>query len=72
MLAERDIDPAWVEGTVLAPQVTEPDPRHAARTRAFRAVPERDGRVLRVVPERTGNTVRIITLFLDRGRSRRG
>ena len=72
MLAERNIDPLWVERTVLGPENIEPDPKHPARTRAFRAIPERDGRVLRVVYERTGDTVRIITVFLDRGRRRRG
>ena len=72
MLIERNIDPAWVERTMLAPDSIEPDPKHVARTRAFRAIPERDGRVLRVVYEQPGETVRIITVVLDRGRRRRG
>ena len=72
MLMERNLDPFWVEQAVLAPDSVEPDPKHAARIRAFRAIPERDGRVLRVVYEQTGETVRIITVFLDRGRRRRG
>lgn len=56
MLAERSIDRAWIERTVLVPETTEPDPKHPERTRAFRAVPERDGRVLRVVYKRLMTT----------------
>jgi len=47
MMAERAIERSWVERTVLAPDQTEPDPSHSDMVRAFRAVPERDGRVLR-------------------------
>lgn len=71
MLTERKIDRLWVERTVLEPDTTEPDPGHGGRTRAYRIVPERDGRVLRVVYEQEHDTVRIVTLFLDRGRKRR-
>jgi hypothetical protein len=38
--------------------------------RAFRRIPERDGRVLRVVYVPGDDHVRVITLFLDRGRTR--
>jgi hypothetical protein len=70
-VARREIDAAWVERTVLEPEFTEPDPNHPERVRAFRSVPERDGRMLRVVyvPEDEG--YRIITVFLDRGRRRK-
>lgn len=70
MLAEREIAPEWVERTVLEPETTEPDPKHPERVRAFRTVPERDGRVMRVVYVPDGDTYRVITLFLDRGRRR--
>jgi len=70
MLAERNIEPSWVERTILQPDVTEPDPKHPDRLRAFRTVPERDGRVLRVVYVSSGAAFRVITLFLDRGRKR--
>lgn len=70
MLAEREIAPEWVERTVLKPETTEPDPKHPERVRAFRTVPERDGRVMRVVYVPDGDTYRVITLFLDRGRRR--
>lgn len=48
-LARRDIDRAWVEQTILTPDEAEPDPTHPDRARAFRAIPERGGRILRVV-----------------------
>ncbi|RYE98512.1 MAG: DUF4258 domain-containing protein [Oxalobacteraceae bacterium] len=70
-LVERRLDRAWIERTVMDPDSTEPDPNHPQRVRAYRVVPERDGRVLRVVyvPENGG--CRIVTAFLDRGRRSR-
>ncbi|MGX5736473.1 DUF4258 domain-containing protein [Bosea thiooxidans] len=68
MMAERAIERSWVERTVLTPDQSEPDPSHPDTVRAFRTVPERDGRVLRVVYRRTDTHFRIITTFLDRGR----
>ena len=68
MLLERDLKPEWVERSVLEPDSTEPDPKHPERLRAFRTVPERDGRVLRVVYAPEADGFRIITVFLDRGR----
>src|SRR3954467_3187042 len=65
-MTRRTIDPAWVERTVLAPETTEPDPQHPDRVRAFRSVPERDGRVLRVVYVPEGDDYRVLTTFLDR------
>ncbi|AMJ62401.1 DUF4258 domain-containing protein [Bosea sp. PAMC 26642] len=70
MLQEREIARAWVEQAILQPDAIEQDPKHADRLRAFRAVPERDGRVLRVVYVRSDTAYRVITLFLDRGRRR--
>jgi hypothetical protein len=55
MLAERGIERAWVERTILEPASIEPDPKPPAM-RAFRAVPERDSRVLRVVYVPDGET----------------
>ena len=68
MLVDREIHREWVEQTVLSPEAVEPDPKHNGRMRAFRALPERDGRVLRVVYVQEADEVRVITLFLDRGR----
>jgi hypothetical protein len=70
MLAERQIEPEWVEEAINSPDAVEADPAHADRTRAFRRIPERDGRVLRVVYVSEADIFRIITLFLDRGRRR--
>jgi hypothetical protein len=71
MIQERDLLRDWVELTVLEPETVEPDPKHPERIRAFRAIPERDGRVLRVVYVGDGENFRVITLFLDRGRRKR-
>jgi hypothetical protein len=70
MIADRQIEKHWVERTILKPDVVETDPKHPERMRAFRAVPERDGRVLRVVYVARSDGYRIVTLFLDRGRRR--
>jgi hypothetical protein len=70
-LAERGIDRAWVERTVLEAESTEPDPKHPERMRAYRSVPERDGRVLRVVYVPGDGACHIVTAFLDRGRRRK-
>lgn len=70
MLTEGSIDRSWVERTALAPDTVEADPGHEGRTRAFRSLPERDGRVLRAVYEQNEKQVRIVTLCLDR--SQRG
>lgn len=71
-LVDRGIERSWVERTILTPEATETDPQHRERIRAYRTVPERDGRVLRVVYVRQAAlTYRVITLFLDRGWRRR-
>ncbi|CAH1659413.1 conserved hypothetical protein [Hyphomicrobiales bacterium] len=70
MMAERSIAREWVERTLLEPEHVEPDPRHAAVLRAFRPLPERDGRVLRVVYRHVDTHFHVITMFLDRGRSK--
>lgn len=69
-LVDRALDKAWIERTVMEPESTEPDPKHPERIRAYRLVPERDGRVLRVVYVPTDEGVHIVTAFLDRSRRR--
>jgi hypothetical protein len=69
-LEERGIPKSWVERTLAAPQAVEPDPRKPGRLRAFRAIEERDGRVLRVVYV-PGETPHIVTVFFDRARTKR-
>jgi hypothetical protein len=70
MLAERDIRREWVEPAILSPDAIEADPKNLDRTRAYKVLPERDGRVLRVVYVQSGQAYRVITLFLDRSRRR--
>lgn len=69
-LADRALERVWIERTVTEPEVTEPDAKHPERIRAYRSVPERDGRILRVVYVPTQGGVYIITAFLDRSRRR--
>lgn len=69
-MAERAIEFAWVERTVHEPEWTEPEPSDPALERRFRAVPERDGRILRVVCGEDDAMITIVTAFLDR-RARR-
>lgn len=70
-LRERELSPEWAEATVLMPDTDEPDPTHPERRRAYRTLPERDGRTLRVVYVRQDHICRIVTAFLDRGRRKR-
>lgn len=69
-VTERTLDLAWVERTALQPEWTEPEPSDPTLERRFRAVPERDGRILRVVCGEDDATITIVTAFLDR-RARR-
>ncbi|MBI3702728.1 MAG: DUF4258 domain-containing protein [Rhizobiales bacterium] len=70
MLAERSIERQWVDRTVAEPDAIEPDPERNNVFRAFRSIPEHQGRVLRVVYALSGNQIRIITAFFDRARNR--
>jgi hypothetical protein len=63
-IKERDLDRIWIERAVRKPDWREPDSSGAERR--FRAIPERDGRILRVVCAETDTEVRVITVFLDR------
>jgi len=69
-MTERGLDLAWIERTAREPEWTEPEPADPALERRFRAVPERDGRILRVVCGEDDATITIVTAFLDR-RARR-
>jgi hypothetical protein len=60
----------WVERTLTFPDWTDTDPRHADRTRAFKAIPEFDGRVLRVVFRPDGADIVVITVHPDRSAKR--
>jgi hypothetical protein len=71
MIAERQIERAWVEKTIFDPETLEPDPDRPGVKRAFRRIGERGDRYLRVAYVETGDTIKVITLFLDRGKRRR-
>ncbi|WP_310349968.1 DUF4258 domain-containing protein [Methylobacterium sp. BE186] len=69
-LAEREIERAWVEAVLGAPEAVEADAKHPERRRAYGSVPQRGGRILRVVFVLEGDVCRIVTAFFDRGRRR--
>ena len=65
MLAERRIQRAWVEQTIRSPDVIETDRDRPEVIRAFRRIPECEGRVLRAAYVVAGETVRVVTVFFD-------
>ncbi|GLQ12284.1 hypothetical protein GCM10007913_42170 [Devosia yakushimensis] len=65
-VAERQLDPVWVELTVFEPHWQEADPGNPDVIRRFRAIPERGGRYLRVALVETSAEIRILSAFLDR------
>jgi hypothetical protein len=66
----RDIDFAWIEAAVSAPDRIEADPPYADRTRSYKAIVEYGGRVLRVVHRAEGDDIVIITAHFDHGARR--
>lgn len=72
VMAERELEPEWVERTVHRPEWREADPRDPGVERRFRTVPERENRVLRVACVESHAEVRILSAFLDRGARRPG
>jgi hypothetical protein len=68
MLEERNIDRAWVERALSEPDLVEPDPKLENVVRAFRAIPERGGRVLRIVYSVRSDQILVITAFFDRAK----
>jgi len=65
-IEKRDLDSAWIERVVTAPDFASPDPRNPSLTRSFKAIDEANGRVLRVVHRRRGNDIVIVTVHFDR------
>ncbi len=70
MLAERGIEREWINSTIDRPDEVLPDSTRENVFRAFRSIPERDGRVLRVVYSQSESEIRVITAFFDRAKSR--
>ena len=70
MLAERRIEREWVDRTLHRPDEVRTDLTRENTLRAFRSIPERDGRVLRVVYSQDETEIRVITAFFDRAKTR--
>jgi hypothetical protein len=66
-MAERNIAVAWIEKTINNPDFAAPDLNDDKLTRAFRSIPERQGRTLRVVYRHDAESRIVITAFFDRG-----
>ncbi len=70
VLAERKLDPAWVEKAARQPEWRMPDPDDPEVERRYLRIPERGGRVLRVACVENDQEIRIVTAFLDRNAGR--
>ena len=68
---ERGLPLRWIEATVCNPDWTEADPRDASIQRRFRAIGEKNGRILRVACVETETTIRVITVTFDRNARRK-
>lgn len=66
VIAEREIDIAWVERALTRPDWTEKDRSDSSVTHAFLRVTERDDRILRVVYNASVNPLRVVTAYFDR------
>ena len=66
VIAEREIDPVWVERVLANPDRTESDPRDATLVHALARIAERAERVLRVVYNRSANPPCVVTAYFDR------
>jgi hypothetical protein len=66
VLAERDIAIEWLESTLEFPTLREPDTSDPTLERRYRAIPEREGRVLRVVVDANVVPLRVVSVFFDR------
>ena len=69
-MRQYGIERAWVLAAVASPDWTAPDPRQPGVTRAFKAVPERAGRILRVAHRPDGTDVLVLSAHFDRGAKR--
>ena len=65
-LERRNINLAWVERAIDAPEAIEPDPVDADLEHRLARIPEWGNRVLRVIVNRTATPPRIVTAFFDR------
>ncbi len=65
-LEEREILAEWMELTLAAPELVQPDPDDATVERRFRRIPEFGGRVLRVAVNGNVDPIRVVSVFFDR------
>ena len=70
-LRDRDIDPKWIDETVLSPEWFEKDPRDPSIERRFRAIPAFGSRILRVACVETNSGIRVISVMFDRNARRK-
>ena len=70
VLAERDINEAWVAETLAQPDWIESDPTDLALTRYFRSIAQRGDRTLRVVARPEASEAVVVTAFFDRNARR--
>ena len=66
VIAEREIEPAWIERVLARPERTEADRSDATLTHALARIEERGHRVLRVVYNASVNPLRVVTAYFDR------
>jgi len=66
VMAEREIDTAWVARVMAAPERRERDRTDPALMHAMAPIAERDNRVLRVVYNALVDPPRIVTCYFDR------
>jgi len=66
VIAEREIDVAWIARVLAKPERTEKDREDSALTHALARIAERDDRVLRVVYNASVDPPRIVTSYFDR------
>jgi hypothetical protein len=66
----RGIALAYIAAVIAAPERSMIDPKDAALTRSFRAIPDFGNRVLRVVHRPDGPDIFVVTAHWDRGARR--
>jgi hypothetical protein len=66
VIAEREIDIAWITRTLERPDRTETDRDDSSLTHALARIEERDDRILRVVYNPSVNPLRVVTAYFDR------
>jgi hypothetical protein len=68
-LEKRQIQIAWVEQALTAPEVTEVDPMDADLDHRLARIPEFENRVLRVIVNNKKTPPHVVTAFFDRRRT---